>query len=81
MKEPNYLEGKTGYVNHEDLILPKSTSKAIEKEEKAIIDHKLIISGKVRDVCCQLNMMALQFPGMTIREMLDKYGVTEMVLQ
>lgn len=85
-KQPNYLEGLTVSVNHDDLILPKITTKPIEtfeppKEDVAKVTHTLFISGKVKDVQAQLAIMCKQFPNMTIREMLDKYGLTTMVLQ
>ena len=53
----------------------------MEKPIEPIITHRIFIAGKVTDVVIQLKMMSKQFPNKTIREMLDSYGVKEMILQ
>ena len=49
--------------------------------EQPKITHKLYIAGKVQDVKIQLELMTRQFPNASVREMLDAYGLKEMILQ
>ena len=51
------------------------------ENNKTEIKHTLIVSGKVKDVQAQLEMMSKQFPNATIKEVLDSYGVQELILQ
>jgi hypothetical protein len=48
--------------------------------QKEVIQNRMIIGGKVKDVIAQLEMMCKQFPDWTVKQMLDHYNLREMIL-